>query len=276
MFASTSDADLFYERVGSGPPMLVMHGTGFDHQYVRRGLDPLADSVELIYYDHRGNGRSPTPLNWDAVTHESWAADADALRNRIGFEQVLLFGHCYGGYLAQEYALRYPERVAGLILCATAPAFDHAEAALANARSRGTPEQFELLLGGLTHPIPSTENFGDLFRAVLPLYFHSPDRSEDTAIFEGTVWSAAAFNHSFFRCLPHFSVVERLGEIGVPTLILSGDDDWIMPLNPAAERLHAGIPHSELVVFERCGHFPWAEAPVAFEAALQDWLARLG
>lgn len=71
-----------------------------------------------------------------------------------------------------------------------------------------------------------------------------------------------------------YDVVARLPEIGVPTLIIVGRDDFICP--PAqAERLHAGIPHSELLTFERSGHFPFLEEPAAFFDAVRGWLSRV-
>jgi proline iminopeptidase len=70
-------------------------------------------------------------------------------------------------------------------------------------------------------------------------------------------------------------VLERLGEIDVPTLVLTGAHDWIDPPEQGGERLHAGLPDSELVVFDRSGHFPFAEEPQAFQTAVQRWLRRV-
>jgi proline iminopeptidase len=268
--------ELFVARRGAGMPMLVMHGgLGWDHQYLLRGLEPLGDQAQLVFYDHRGNGRSSRPEQWETVTHETLAADADALRERLGFDRIVLFGHSYGGYLAQEYALRYPERVAGLVLCTTAPALDFAEQAVARAAARATPEQMEALGRGLSGPLPDDRSFEQMYRTILPLYFHAPERMPSDACPASTIWSADAFNRTFFHCLPTFSTVDRLPEIQTPTLILSGDDDWIAPLGPAAERLHRGIPGSELRVFEQCGHFPFHEAPGRFRDVVAEWLSRV-
>ncbi len=134
--------------------MLLMHGgLGYDHTYFRPWLDVLGERTELIYYDHRGNGRSSRPESWEGITHETWAQDADALREHLGHERVLLFGHSYGGFLAQEYALRYPERLEGLILCSTAPVFDYPEVAMANAAARTTAAQFQALTEALSAPV---------------------------------------------------------------------------------------------------------------------------
>ena len=105
MEARVNGTTLYYETIGQGTPMFIMHGgLGMDHSYFRPWLDALADQVTLVYYDHRANGRSERPANLDGVTHATWAADADALREHLGYDQILLFGHSYGGFLAQEYA----------------------------------------------------------------------------------------------------------------------------------------------------------------------------
>ncbi|MGI9181455.1 MAG: alpha/beta fold hydrolase [Longimicrobiaceae bacterium] len=277
MRAPVNGAELFYTTYGRGRPMLLMHGgLGYDHTYLRPWLDALGEQAELIYYDHRGNGRSSRPENWEGITHETWAEDADALREHLGHERVLLFGHSYGGFLAQEYALRYPQRLHGLILCSTAPVFDYPEVAMANARARGTAAQFQTLAEALSAPVGDDEALRELTFQLLPLYFHRPDPERMAGLFAETRYSAAAYNHATFRCLASFNVVDRLKEIRVPTLVLGGRDDWIFPPAQAPMRLHAGLPGAELVLFEQSGHYPFVEQPGEFITAVADWIARLG
>ncbi len=83
---------LFYTTVGSGTPMVLMHGgLGFDHTYFRPWLDPLAEQMELVFYDHRGHGRSSPIADWQGVDHARLAADADALRAHLGHDQIFLW-----------------------------------------------------------------------------------------------------------------------------------------------------------------------------------------
>src|SRR5437016_4873387 len=122
--AAVNGTELFYALHGDGRPLVTLHGgLGLDHTYFRPWLDALGDAAQLVYYDQRGHGRSQRPP-LDHVGHDTWAADAEELRAHLGHERIVLFGHSYGGYLAQEYALAFGERLAGLILCSTAPAFD--------------------------------------------------------------------------------------------------------------------------------------------------------
>lgn len=100
MRVQLSDTELFFEPFGQGHPVLIMHGgLGLDHTYFRPWLDKLADVAELIYYDHRANGRSARPSVIEGIGHETWAADADALRAHLGYDRIILLGHSYGGFL---------------------------------------------------------------------------------------------------------------------------------------------------------------------------------
>ena len=126
MKADVNGTSLYYEVVGSGNPLLIMHGgLGFDHTYFRPWIDSLAEDSKLVFYDHRGNGRSDRSKPLDDVYHSTWADDANALREHLGIEKMVLMGHSYGGVLALHYALRYPETLSGLILATTYPAWNY-------------------------------------------------------------------------------------------------------------------------------------------------------
>ncbi|TMC88780.1 MAG: alpha/beta fold hydrolase [Chloroflexi bacterium] len=123
MQALINGNEIFYTIHGQGRPMLLMHGgSGLDHTYFRPWLDSLGDRVELIYYDQLGHGRSTRPENYEGIGLDTWADEADALRASLGYDRIILFGHSFGGFIAQEYALRHGDHLAGLILCDTAPA----------------------------------------------------------------------------------------------------------------------------------------------------------
>lgn len=265
---------LYVERLGTGPPMLCMHGgMGFDHNTLRPWLDPLADSCELLYYDHRGNGRSEQPCDWDQVDHSSWVSDAEALRQRLGLGKVVVFGHSWGGFLAQEYALRYPEHVAGLVLCSTAPVLDYGPLIVENAQARGMQHQVDALLAALTIPLPDDQALAALMATIGSLYFHRPTAELEAAVFGSIRYSAAAFNKALFECAPGFNTLPRLSEIAMPVLLLGGADDWIMPRDLGIGRIQAAIPHAQVRIFERSGHFPFVEEQAAFLIELRAWLA---
>src|SRR3990172_2785246 len=112
------DVSLFVKVIGRGYPLLLMHGgPGLDHT-ILLSFEPCADRFTLIFYDHRCNGRSEgadvTSMTWENLT-----ADAEALRQRLGFDRWAVIGHSFGGNVALEYALRYPQSLSHLILMNT-------------------------------------------------------------------------------------------------------------------------------------------------------------
>lgn len=109
---------LFVKVFGHGYPLALMHGgPGLDYQTMLP-LQPLEDQFTLIFYDHRCNGHS-TGAEVTSMTMDNLTADADALRQALGFEKWAVLGHSFGGNVALEYALRYPQRLSHLILMDT-------------------------------------------------------------------------------------------------------------------------------------------------------------
>ncbi|MCW5882527.1 MAG: alpha/beta fold hydrolase [Anaerolineae bacterium] len=275
MLANVNGAEIYYERVGQGRPLLVMHGgLGLDHTYFRPYLDPLADDVELIYYDHRDNGRSSRSTDISAVSHATWADDAEALRQYLGLGRMVLLGHSYGGFLAQEYALKYGDHLDGLILSNTVAVVDYMPTIQANAAARGGPEQLVALGEAFGRPMNDAEDFRDMWRRLSPLYFHDyrPDLGEQMDA--GAVYSAEAWNHVNAHLLPVFNTLDQLAQISAPTLALAGGDDWIMPLEQV-QRLTDALPNAEVVVFQHSGHFPFIEETDAYLTAVRAWLTQI-
>lgn len=276
MLAHLDHYELFYTTHGQGRPMLVMHGgSGLDHTYFRPWLDPLGDQVQLIYYDQYGQGRSTRPDNYEKISMESWADEADALRASLGHERILLLGHSYGGFIAQTYALRHPEHLDGLILSDTAPALDYPDVIMANAQSRGTPEQVQAFIAGISAPVADDATFRQLWNTILPLYFHHYDPPVAANLDAATHYSAGAFNQGMGKIISTFNTLNRLHEIAIPTLVLAGSDDWITPPNQGAERLHAALPNSKLTLFGESGHFPFIEEQEKFIETIRAWLTTL-
>jgi proline iminopeptidase len=266
------DTELFFSSTGTGTPVLVMHGgLGIDHTYFRPWLDPLGDVAELTFYDHRGNGRSARPP-LDDVDHATWVADADALREQLGHEQVVLLGHSYGGFLALRYALAHPGRVGALVLVSTAATMQHWDRIHQNLEDRrATPAQrraFE------DRPFADDQDMLSTLQALLPLYFHRPDPSLMATLGESLQVSAAACTAGG-RCMADYDVRADLARIDVPTLVLAGRHDFLLPPDITAEPLAAGVPDAELVVFENSGHFPFLEENDAFLRVVRRFLGSL-
>jgi len=265
---SINETSLYYVTVGKGLPCLVMHGgLGFDHTYLHPWLDPLGDTLHLIYYDHRGNGRSGRPAK-DVMTHVQFAADAEALALHLGFDRVAVIGHSYGGFIALEFALRHPDRVSHLILLDTAPAMNYQDEIMANAVRQGATEE---MLAVLNEEWTSDEDMRERFPMIWSLYFKNFDPVIAARLLENCIVSTSG--KAGEGELEAFNVTSRLGEIHCPTLVLVGRYDFICPPSQA-HILHEGILNSELVTFENSGHLPWVEETEIFFDTVRDWIKR--
>jgi proline iminopeptidase len=170
----TNGTTLHYEVDGDRRPCVVLHGgLGLDHVVYRRTLEPLTDTLQLVYVDHRGNGQSASG-DLATVTIEQLADDVAALADALGLERFLLFGHSYGGFVAQEFALRHPDRVEALILVDTTPGqLGRDESA---DDEQGPPMPPELVAQMSSFPATDDE-LATGMTALLPYYFHALEHS---------------------------------------------------------------------------------------------------
>lgn len=273
MLLAVRDTQLFCEVVGDGQPILTFHGgLGLDHRYLRPWLDPLAESAQIVFFDMRGHGRSAGRDTLAQADHATLCADADSVRSQLTTGRVVLFGHSYGGFLALEYTLLYPQHIAGLILCSTAASAAHAPAAVAGAAARGMPAPLAELNRALSEPSSSDAEFAESWHRVLPLYFHRNDPELAASVFADTIFSAEGRNRAFFDWIGRFDLRERLREIEAPALILSGADDWLMSPQLTGNELEKLLPRAEQAVFERSGHFPFVEEQARFISVTSGWL----
>jgi proline iminopeptidase len=254
---------------------MILGGVHLDHAYMRPWLDPLGDTVQMVFIDHRGIGRS-RQRDLSGVTHATWADDVEAIRRARGFDAVFLMGHSYGGFLALEYALRHPASLRGLILCSTAAVFDYAQSAFALASRRATPQQLQLLVEAFSAPIADDATVRRISLAVNSVYCAGSAELCGQHFAAHADYSAAAFNRAYFHCLQSYDVAGRLGEIRVPVLILCGRHDWVTPVNPAGERLATGLPGAQFEIFEESGHYPFIEEQERFVGVVRAWLQRAG
>jgi proline iminopeptidase len=275
MKADVNGASLYYEVVGSGNPLLIMHGgLGFDHTYFRPWIDSLAEGSKLIFYDHRGNGRSDRSKPLDDVYHSTWADDANALREHLGIEKMVLMGHSYGGVLALHYALQYPETLSGLILANTYPAWNYKDTVLEKARERGTPEQVAAVENRFFERVKDDADLEELAGLIGNMYFHDPSNPIAADFGSDVQFSADGYNRGFVDIHAQHNVIDKLSKITIPTLILCGSDDWITPYEQGSAILHAEIPNSKLIMFEKSGHCIFAEEQDQFLNVIQGFMSK--
>jgi proline iminopeptidase len=274
---SIRDVSMYVDVVGQGPPVVLMHGgPGLDHVSLTP-FKALADRHTVVLYDHRCNGRS-TGAPITSMTWENLTADADALREALGFERWAVLGHSFGGHVALEYVLRYPDRVTELVLLDTAgDASWSQENAAEVLAGRGYDPKTVAVARRFYSGRIAPKDFVRASMRLLPAY---DSRFSIVRAARGMVagaWrmkarpEALTFGGQMMR---GWSVMDRLDEIRIPTLVLAGHDDFLFPPESQA-LLAAGIPGARLRIIERAGHNPQTERTDETLAAVADFLAPL-
>jgi pimeloyl-ACP methyl ester carboxylesterase len=270
---------LAYHRSGSGPT-LVCHpgGPGFSSLYFA-DLAALGDELELVLLDPRGTGGSDPARDPGQYAIADYASDVEELREHLGLEQLLLFGHSHGGVVAVEYAASHPDRVERLILASTLPRHGpEQKAAMQRAveAREGEPwyaDAVDALQTELQGEFADGRELMELTRRMMPLYYgdygereqrHVASLAGDSLCVDATrLWEKEIFEHFDLRPL--------LPSLAMPTLVITGEQDFIT--GPAcAGELTEGIPAAETVVLPGSGHMIFVEAPEEFREAVLGFL----
>ncbi len=266
---------LFVQVIGQGQPLALMHGgPGSDHAPML-AFRPLAEQFTLVFYDHRCNGRSEG-ADVSSMTWENLTADADALRQALGFEKWAVLGHSFGGMVALEYALRYPQSLSHLLLVDTCGdtwwVRENAPQILAKRGfHRKTVETAKRYYTGQIELDEYTPSFLRLARAFY--YRLSPlVLARDMALGLRMKSRPETFLFAARELLKGWTVMDRLGEIQVPTLVMAGRDDFQFPPEHQVE-LAGGIPNAQLEIIERAGHNAPTERPAEVVEAVRGFWA---
>lgn len=274
MEITVNGAKFWYEEVGrvtdpASPSCLLVHGgPGTDHAYFRPWMDELGCDLRLVYYDHRGHGRSER-RNPKEGTLEQLVDDMEGLRQALGLGKIVLLGSSFGGFLSLLYAVRYGQHLSRLILVGAASSHHFRERADANAEARATSEIKAALRRMWDGSIKSDEDYRKAFETIMPLYFYR--REDASKMNKETIYRIDIRNFIIQTQIPRFDVRGQLKEIQVPTLVTVGRHDWICPVDQA-EIIHRGIAGSQLAIFERSGHNPFIEEPESFFATVRRFL----
>lgn len=272
---SVRDVELFVEVVGEGPPLVLLHGgPGLDHVSLIPFRE-LADRHTLIFYDQRCNGRS-TGAPVTSMTFPNLTADAEELRQRFGFEQWAVLGHSFGGHVALEYVLRYPQRVSRLILLDTAGDVRWSQERAADVLAgRGFNPATVAVARRFYSGRVAPKDFVRAAIRLMPAYDHRFSLLRFAREMLGGGWrmmprpEALTYGGQMMR---GWNVMHRLGDIRTPTLVIAGHDDFLFPPESQAQ-LAAGIPNAQLRIIQRAGHNPQSERTAETLAAVANFLA---
>jgi pimeloyl-ACP methyl ester carboxylesterase len=253
---------------------VIAGGPGLAWDYLE--LPPsIANRITLVHLELAGTAQhSDDPSDYSRARD---VVDVEALRAHLDADEVVVIGHSYGGFVALEYALAHPDRVAGLVLydtSATSGPTLWAEIR-ANLVARADAPWFaDAAAAFAAFPTGKTDDeVTALFRRAAPLYLHEwPSSSPALAAWLARVRISHARSH--LTGGEPFDVVARLAELRMPTLVLVGASDFVC--SPAMARVLAdGIAEAELVVLDASGHFGHVEQPDAFADAVIAFVGRI-
>lgn len=277
------DVHLHYRVDGNGPLLFVVSpGWGVGSGYLQRGLDFLPRLFKVVFIDTRGSGQSGRPTDGAKMGSNEMADDLEALRAYLGIPTISLLGHSNGGAIALSFAQHYPDRINKLMLIDSQlfgfGAGEDTQVFLArNAEDSRYASAVKLAAGVFSGQIkqPSNdEELSEFVSSILPLYLHRPEKNLGVAreqLLMGRIAFYAFSKQNVADAAAQNDQLSGLSSIKVPVFIASGLHDWICPVS-VAERLHAGIAQSELVIFDESGHMPWIEEPEKFQARLLNFL----
>jgi proline iminopeptidase len=286
VYAAVRGTSLYFDVEGAGlvpdgdrmrekPVAFVVHGgPGGDHSGFKPGMSPLAETMQLIYFDHRGQGRSQAG-DPNFYTLDENVDDMEALRRHLGLGPIVSIGTSYGGMVAMAHAARYPASVAKLILVVTAAHGAFIPKAEAHVRAHGTAEQQRVCETLWAGAFRSAEELRRYYEAMGPLYSRRHDPLTAAAGRARAIHSPAPLNKAFGPdgFLRGFDLRPELFKITAPVLILAGRHDWICP-SEFSEEIHRLIPGSRLSIFEASSHSIRVDEPEALLTAIADFVGK--
>ena len=260
-------------RMRQKPVAFVIHGgPGGDHTGFKPGMTPLSERMQLVYFDHRGQGMS-AKADPATYTLDQNVEDMEALRLHLGLGPIVSIGTSYGGMVGMAHAARYPASVSHLILVVTAAHGGFNTRAREIVAERGTAEQLAMVDRLWAGELDDVAKLRRFYEVMGPLYSR---RFDPVAAGQGRdrgSLSPEALNQAFAPggFLRTYDLRPELGQIAAPTLILAGRHDWICAPE-FSEELHRLIPDSDLRIFEHSSHSIRADEPAALLDAIAGFV----
>ena len=267
---TSASVSLYKEVYGAGDPILCLHGLGANLYSWRHFITPFSQRNKLILVDFKGSGKSPKPFNSD-YSIEQKAREIYNLILEENLTNLALVGNSLGGAVAMLVALQLSkqnsDRLSRLVLIDSAGAKNH------------LPGYLKLVRSVLGAPIVYLTPTKLAAKMTLRMCYH--DRtiptSEHVEAYAAPIASPGgrhALLQTARQCIPPNAdeLIAKLNAIRVPTFILWGREDRVIPLK-VGERLHQLIPNSILEVIDQCGHIPQEEKPDETIARVSKFLA---
>lgn len=266
MRARIRDTEIYFDIDGAGlipdggrmrerPTAFLIHGgPGGDHTDMKARMNALTQRMQLVYFDHRGQGRSARG-DVAKYTLDENVEDMEALRLHLGLGPIVSIGTSYGGMVAMAHAARYPASVSHLVLVVTAAHAGFKERAEQIVAERGTADQKAVLQQLFAGELNTVEKLRRYYDLMGPFYSVKFDAAAAATTRERGILSPDALNRAFAPggFLRSYDLRPELKNITAPTLILAGRHDWICAPE-FSEEIHRLIPGSDLRIFEESSH----------------------
>jgi pimeloyl-ACP methyl ester carboxylesterase len=249
---------------GDGLPVLLVHAFPMDSSMWEPQLEALGDRFRFLAPDLKGFGGSDAPDDRAEYSMDAWADDLNAFLDEVGAGDIVLAGLSMGGYISFAFLRKYGDRVKALVLADTKAEDDPPE-----GKEKRTNQQNQVASDGTTGLIEGLTGalLGEPTREKKPDVVEATKRYMDNPP-QGFIGALEAMKNR-----PDSSA--ELTSIGVPTLVIVGENDAITPPD-ASRKIHEHVGGSRLVVIPESGHLSNIEAPEAFNGALAEFLKEVG
>ena len=273
-FIEVNGIEVHYKQYGQGEPfMVLLHGFGASTYSWREVLSPLSQLGTVVAFDRPAFGLTerPMPGEWQGESPYNLDSQVEltvGLMDALGIRQAILVGNSAGGTTAMATALKYPERVMGLVMVDAAIYGGGGAPAWIRPLLR-TP-QFDRLGPWFARSIAGEQ--GDAF---IEAAWHDPSKLTDEIRqgyrkpLQAANWDRALWELT--KASRESGLATRFQELTLPVLVVSGDDDRIVPTADSV-RLASELPNAELIVFPACGHVPQEECPQAFMEGIEPFV----
>lgn len=255
------------------PTLLLLHGgPGFDHSIYKPAYSGLTDCAQVIYLDHRGNGRSDAGPQ-QAWTLAQWGDDVRAFCNVLGIERPIVLGASFGGQVAMAYATRHPSHPGKLILISTeAAGGSHQDRKIAMFEKLGGPEVGAMARRRFLEGYTDKAAVDAWLRLAFPLYTRTPRDPNGSRRIVPNLQVLQWFTRPGGEAHT-FNLIPDLARVECPTLVMGGEEDPMTPIECQADIAAALPPH--LVRFERfaaCGHAVVTDAKESALAMIGEFI----
>jgi pimeloyl-ACP methyl ester carboxylesterase len=254
-------------ELGEGPPIVFVHGLGGSWQNWLEQLPGFAAEHRCVAFDLPGFGASPRPD--DEISISGYGALVHSLLGKLGIDRSVVVGNSMGGFIACELAVQHPETVERLVLISAAGISSeqlHRRPLLTGARMGTLVAEW---IGSRADRLASRPRARTL---LLSGIFRHPAQLPAPLVAEQMRGSGKPGFIDAFDALMSYRIRDRLEEISVPTLVVWGTSDRLVPLKDADEFVGL-IPEAEKVVFDDTGHTPQLERPAAFNEVVREFVS---